>query len=209
MKKFTVIALSLAALLTMSGCSSTDSSGGGGGTSTGGGTGGGTDTGGDPSQTTKFEGTWKGDDGFTLVIEGTTLKIIANNVENGISFNIKGAGNFTEEGTKIIQPNNKTVDKIMHHIVTCNAEMTLSTTDMVTGMNAQSVCGGGWKINTAKNVSACIMPGESKTVCAEVQEGEKDIFLLETNKLYSGDFDQGLDAAGYPVALETGFMTKQ
>jgi len=199
MKKFTVVALSLAALLAMTGCSTSDDSSGSG-----------TDTGGDTSQKTKFEGTWKSDDGFTLVINGTTVQISGTNAEDGISMHIEGAGNFALQGTKVIQPNNKTVDKITHTIVTCNAEMTLTTADMVSGMNANNVCGGGWKINTAKNVSTCTMPGDSKTICGDIQEGEKDIFYLaKANRLYSGDGDQGLDASGYPVALETDFMTKQ
>ena len=199
MKKFTVVALSLAALLAMTGCSTSDDSSGSG-----------TDTGGDTSQKTKYEGTWKDSHGFTLVINGTTVQISANNAGEGISLSLEGAGNFAIQGTKTIQPNNKTVDKITHTIVTCNAEMTATTADAVTGMNANNICGGGWKINTAKDVSACQMPGDSKTICGDIQEGEKDIFYLEkANKLYSGDSDQGLDANGYPEALETDFMTKQ
>jgi len=199
MKKFTAVALSLAALLAMTGCSISDDDSGSG-----------TDTGGDTSQKTKYEGTWKDSHGFTLVINGTTVQISANNAGEGISLSLEGAGNFAIQGTKTIQPNNKTVDKITHTIVTCNAEMTATTADAVTGMNANNICGGGWKINTAKDVSACQMPGDSKTICGDIQEGEKDIFYLEkANKLYSGDSDQGLDANGYPEALETDFMTKQ
>ena len=200
MKKYIVVALSIAALLTMSGCSKNDDDGTSGGSS---------GTGGDTSQKTKYEGTWQGASGVTLVVDGTTLQLTLDNTEEGVHSHIEGVGSFSIEGTKTIQPNNKTVDKVIHHLVTCNAEMTLSTTEYVSSFNSTGVCGGGWQINTVKDISNCTFPGESSSTCSEIQMDEKDIFLLEGNKLYSGDIDLDVDAAGYPNALDTDFMTKQ
>jgi len=193
MKKYIVVALSLVAFLAMSGCSKNDDN----------------STSGDTSQKTKYEGTWQGAEGVTFVVDGSTLQMTMDKRDEGTHIHIEGGGSLSIEGTKTIQPNNKTVDKVIHDFVTCNTELTLSTTEYINYYNSISFCGGGWQINTAKDISDCVFPGESDSVCGEMKMGKKDIFLLEGNKLYSGDIDLDVDAAGYPNVLDTEFMTKQ
>jgi len=169
MKKYTVVALSLAVLLMTSGCSKDDSSSSSGGSND-------TNTGGDTSKKTKYEGSWAASDGFDVTINGTTLKVGVDITEHNATTQVRGTGYFSIDGTKKVQPNDITVDKVTHIIETCIATQTPLTTLVVASLNANNTCGGGWTVNVSKNISDCTLPGESTTVCTDVKETAKTIF---------------------------------
>jgi len=193
MKKYTTVALSLAVLLMTSGCGTDDSDNGGG----------------DTTQKTKYEGTWAPSDGMTITLNGSTLKIAGNGTENDVMSTVRGTGSFSIDGTKKIQPNDKTVDKITHSIVTCSTTLTPLTDNVTIALNADGTCDGGWVVNVAKDTSDCIFPGDSKTVCEDMKEASKTIFYLDGNKIHTGDDEQSHDADGYPNVLGSDIWTKK
>ena len=186
-----IVALSLVAVISFVGCTKDDDN-----------------KSDDTSKTTVLEGTWKNSIGETKTYTGDNLLFSATFSDINSTIVSKASLIFSIEGTKTLQINNKTVNKIkITNVNTCSEVLTLLTQDAVTEFNNENVCKTTWTINTPVEIGTCIFPSETLSFCGEVN-GNKDIAYIDGDKLYTGDeTTKGSD--GYPEALETEFSTRQ
>jgi len=201
MKKYTVVALSLAVFLMTSGCSKDDDNSSDSASS-------------DTTQETKYEGVWDATDPLypldiiTNTINGKTFSKLVTYVDINSTSQINGSGSFSIDGTKKVQPNDKTVEKITYSISTCNATLTPLTVKTTNKLNTKNECGGGWTVNVAKDTSNCKLQEDTKTQCEYIKGNGKTIFHLDGNKIYLGN-DNTTGSDDYPEALGTDFWTKK
>ncbi len=197
--KSSLVLLSVLSMLSFSGCSSDDSTSSGGSSGTGG-------AGGSGDQTA-LEGTWT-DSESILKFAGHTFDVAFMNSEDNVTIDVKMTGTFTEDGYKIVQPNDKNTTKVKITTKTCSVKTKTSSQAMVVAWNGASFCGSDdWTINTAKEVSTC--PNFTEICYDDLNTEDKMIYFIENNtKLYFGDDDQ-IGTDGYPDALNTDYSTKQ
>lgn len=195
------LAVALVTMLAISGCSSNSSDGGSGGSTLPGG--GGTTPIGGGSTSSYLNGSWTSEEGFSITFTGSNFNATGDMSDNGVLIHFNETGHFVDHGTKRVQPNDRLVHKIEGTTDTCVATMTLSDAEQVTTFNEMNYCGGNWTVNDPKDVSDCEQIG----MCDYTTD--KDIAYIESDRLYFGDDDQGVDAEGYPETLETDYLTRQ
>ena len=196
------LAVVLVTMLAISGCSSNSSDSSSGGSTLPGG--GGTTPGGGGSTSSYLDGTWTTGEGFRTTFTGSNYNGTGDMSDNGVVIHFNETGHWVDRGTKRVQPNDRLVHKIEGTTDTCVATMTLSDADQVTAFNEMNYCGGNWTVNVAKDVSDCAQMG----MCDN--STDKDIAYIESDRLYFGDDTQGVDAEGYPEALDLEYyLTRQ
>ena len=219
MKKKLLISILTAGVLLMTGCSKDSDSSNDGASNSGS-----TDNGADLSAKTAFEGTWEDTNSSggisTQTFKGNTLSFSSEIVDDENTTGILSIGViFKVNGTKPIQPNNRTATKVeMVAFNTCSLDYTLHTQDYVDKFNNVNFCDKTWVLNQTVDIGYCIYTGETTSGCQNIKNGfeddikkgeTKDILYVDGNKLYEGDDDQGIDNQGYPEALETDFSTRK
>ena len=157
LNKYTLVILPLIAILSMSGCDKDSDDGDRG-------------TGSNPGVNTAFEGTWKDQSG-TTVIAGHTIDFLAVITGNDLKYDYNTNFTFTEEGTKIVQPNNKTVTKVKQtSINTCSYKITPMSIAAADNYNALNACNVHWDTGTTFEAAYCILPGDTVSLCAGVED---------------------------------------
>ncbi len=189
--KSSLVLLSVLSMLSFSGCSKDDSTSSDGSTGTG--------------DKTALEGTWK-DNESTIKFTGHTFDVAYTESEDNVTINLSLHGSFTDEGYKIVQPNDKNTTKMTRRATTCIQNATIIEQNKVNQANATGLCGGHWSINKAKDVTECT---DYKDTCIQEKKTTKDIYFIDNKtKLYMGDEEQ-IGSDGYPDALNTDYSTKQ
>ena len=113
---------------------------------------------------------------------------------------------YSENGTKILQPNDRNVTKVDIERKSCVAHMTPNTVQTVSDFNNELKCSfSDWSLNTAKDVSNCT---EALVQASCVTSSSKNIYFIENNKLYVG-YTQYKEADGYPYVLKLTYMQRQ
>jgi len=141
----------------------------------------------------EIDGTWDGyDNGSQFgIINVSSQNFILTKVVSELRNNIYG--NYTMDGIKIVQPNNKIVKKVISRYT--KYEVTPLTQNIVNQLNANNGCGSAnWALNLTKNVTG--------TNCDTITANSiKQIYLIEGNRVIWGD-KNNIGADTYPDSLD-------
>jgi len=183
MKANILLALSLAGILAITGCTKDDST-----------------SKDDTSVKTDYEGKWDFSTvlGLNLDIEGSTFKMTQSETKNYVTYNTEIEGEFTLDGEKTLQINDTVVDKVTITPNECKI-MAMVNDETIGVKELKDKCNMDVKWQDEVDVSNCTPPGKKETLCEQQMHEGKEIFYLETN-LYTGDDSK--DSDGYPEALD-------
>ena len=134
-----------------------------------------------------IDGTWKSPSGVIVKIEKGVSSFEEIDIDNAmyVSFTLD------DMGTKTLQINDQVVQKLDIELLSFTDTPLIDS--KVQSYNDSKKCGfDDWELNIAKDITECVRPDFDAT---------KDIFLVEQDKLITGDINQ-IGTDGYPDALD-------